>query len=97
MDRNSQKPPTRTPRTTMRSRLVATFLLLLVAAATTSDAKGTGAASSSCLPNEREALLAFKRGITGDPAAALPHGTKETKTAADGEASGAVTRLATSW
>jgi len=72
-------------------------LLLLLAAAAASQSQalqpppaaggrhGTGAAA--CIPRERDALLAFKRGITRP---ATPRGIKVTKTAATGEASGAV-------
>ncbi|EAY92836.1 hypothetical protein OsI_14636 [Oryza sativa Indica Group] len=48
------------------------FLLLVGATATTSMANHAPApATRSCVPREREALLAFRRGITGDPAGRL--------------------------
>ena len=34
-------------------------------------AGGSSVRASRCLPREREALLGFKRGVTGDPAGVL--------------------------
>nr|CAB3479334.1 unnamed protein product [Digitaria exilis] len=50
------------------------FLLLIVAANPFHASRGLHlppAAAGACIPQEREALLAFKRGITGDPAGRL--------------------------
>jgi len=84
---SSKIKPSRTPdtTTTMRSSsrpvlptttTTTTFLLLILAIVASRstlqashDANAT--AGSSCLPREREALLAFKQGITGDPAGRL--------------------------
>ncbi|CAO2146973.1 unnamed protein product [Urochloa humidicola] len=56
----------------------ANFHLLLLTAATTScmiflitQAAGDNNVHVSCIPHEREALLCFKQGITGDPAGVL--------------------------
>uniref|UniRef100_A0A0E0IUJ8 Leucine-rich repeat-containing N-terminal plant-type domain-containing protein n=1 Tax=Oryza nivara TaxID=4536 RepID=A0A0E0IUJ8_ORYNI len=54
------------------AKLPLLFLLLVGATATTSTANHAPApAAGSCVPREREALLASKRGITGDPAGRL--------------------------
>ncbi|CAN6216493.1 unnamed protein product [Urochloa humidicola] len=58
-----------------RQRLSAmgTFLLLLIATATSFSlvAHANSVAGASCIPRERDALLAFKQAITSDPAARL--------------------------
>ncbi|XP_052137394.1 receptor-like protein EIX1 [Oryza glaberrima] len=54
------------------AKLPLLFLLLVGATAATSITNHAPApAAGSCVPREREALLAFKRGITGDPAGRL--------------------------
>jgi hypothetical protein len=70
------------------------FLLLMT---THADAN----AGATCVPHERDALLAFKRGITRDrPAFSTCGGSRmaraSCRTVADGEASGAATAPAMS-
>ena len=97
----------------------AKHLLLVVAAATfsflaviththalteeTQPAAHPSVSRPTCIPHERDALLAFKHGITGDPAGVLETSTPGTEvatasstTAADGEASGVAPGPATS-
>jgi len=97
----------------------AKHLLLVVAAATfsflaviththalteeTQPAAHPSVSHPTCIPHERDALLAFKHGITGDPAGVLETSTPGTEvatasstTAADGEASGVAPGPATS-
>ena len=47
------------------------LILVVVAAELHSPTFASHVASSSCIPHEREALLAFKRGITRDPSGLL--------------------------
>ncbi|CAD6253526.1 unnamed protein product [Miscanthus lutarioriparius] len=56
---------------------------------------GAAAAGASCIPHERDALLAFKHGISSDPMNLLAT-CRMTETAAGGEAFGAATGLAMS-
>lgn len=46
---------------------IVSLLLILVAAQLHSPTVAAHVASSSCIPHEREALLAFRRGIISDP------------------------------